>query len=180
MEIRRETSADHEPVGRLHERAFADPRIPLPVSALRTAAAPLPPVSLVAEMEGQVAGHVMLSAGRLDAPRRLVDVYVLSPLGVLPEFQRRGIGTRLVAAALAAAHGVPLVFLEGFARVLRKAGLHQRGSARLPRAVAADPGAGFPGRGPARLRAVDDGNARVLGPVLGPGLRGAALAHTTG
>jgi len=62
-----------------------------------------------------VVGHVMLSACRLDALPRLVDVMSLSPLGVLPEFQGRGIGTRLVARALAEADslGIPLVFLEG-------------------------------------------------------------------
>ena len=57
----------------------------------------------------------MLSACRLDALPRLVDVVSLSPLGVLPEFQGRGIGTRLVAQALAEAdnRGIPFVFLEG-------------------------------------------------------------------
>lgn len=57
----------------------------------------------------------MLSACRLDALPRLVDVLSLSPLGVLPEFQRQGIGTRLVEHALAGAdsRGIPLVFLEG-------------------------------------------------------------------
>lgn len=57
----------------------------------------------------------MLSACRLDALPRLVDVFSLSPLGVLPEFQRQGVGTRLVAQALARAdsQGIPLVFLEG-------------------------------------------------------------------
>jgi putative acetyltransferase len=40
---------------------------------------------------------------------------VLSPLGVLPAYQRNGIGTRLVGHAIGAAdlRGVPLVFLEG-------------------------------------------------------------------
>ena len=46
---------------------------------------------------------------------RLVDVLVLSPLGVQPDHQNRGIGTRLVAEALHAAEqtGAPLLFLEG-------------------------------------------------------------------
>ena len=97
------------------------------VDALRAASAPLPPLSFAAtvggdgeatvggDADGQVTGHVMLSASRLDAPRRLVDVYVLSPLGVLPEVQGRGIGARLIERALAAATKwrVPLVFLEG-------------------------------------------------------------------
>ena len=43
----------------------------------------------------------MFTRSLLDAPRRLVDVQVLSPLGVLPEHQRQGIGSALVRAGLA-------------------------------------------------------------------------------
>ena len=61
---------------------------------------------------------MLLSACRLDAPRRLVNVLSLSPLGVHPEHQRNGIGTRLIEHALAEAdrRRVPLVFLEGSPR----------------------------------------------------------------
>src|SRR5258706_16374313 len=71
----------------------------------------------VAPQDGgeRVVGPVMLSTSRLDAPPRLVEVLVLSPLGVHPEFQRLGLGTRLIKTALesADAAGEPLVFLEG-------------------------------------------------------------------
>jgi putative acetyltransferase len=57
----------------------------------------------------------MFTRSLLDAPRRLVEVQVLSPLGVLPAYQKRGIGSALVRHALNALAGqdVPLVFLEG-------------------------------------------------------------------
>ena len=116
VEIHAEQESDTEAIRRVQTAAFGDDgRVAGLVDALRAAPAPLPPLSFTASVDGQVAGQVMLSASRLDAPPRLVDVYVLSPLGVLPGLQRRGIGTQLIEHALAAARevSVPLVFLEG-------------------------------------------------------------------
>lgn len=114
--IRPESIEDRSDVREVHAQAFGDSeRVPALVDALRAAKAPLAALSLVATIGDRVVGHVMLSACRLDALPRLVDVLSLSPLAVLPEFQRQGIGTRLIAHALSDAdsHGVPLVFLEG-------------------------------------------------------------------
>jgi putative acetyltransferase len=62
-----------------------------------------------------VIGHVMFSRGWLDAPLRLLEVRILSPLAVMPAEHRRGIATALVRHGLAmlAASGVAAVFLEG-------------------------------------------------------------------
>jgi len=64
---------------------------------------------------GEVVGHVGLSHGWLDTRPALVDVLVLSPLSVAPAHQGRGIGQRLLAAAVAEADrlGAPVVVLEG-------------------------------------------------------------------
>jgi putative acetyltransferase len=69
----------------------------------------------VAEEDGKAVGHVMFTRGLLDAPRRLVDVHMLSPLSVLPGHHGRGIGSALVRQGLdaIATQGAPLVFLEG-------------------------------------------------------------------
>lgn len=130
--IRPETPGDHERVREVHARAFgAGEPVPDLADALRSAPAPLAPTSIVAEVDGRVVGHVLLSASRLDAPRRIVDVLVLSPLGVLPEYQGRGIGTRLVEHALAAAdgRGAPLLFLEGSPNYYGKRGFETAGAA---------------------------------------------------
>jgi putative acetyltransferase len=114
--VRPEQAGDHEAVRDVHRQAFGDgERVPTLVDALRAAQTPLAPLSLIATVGERVVGHVMLSGCRLDALPRLVDVLSLSPLGVLPRFQRQGIGTRLVADALAGADSrdIPLVFLEG-------------------------------------------------------------------
>jgi putative acetyltransferase len=70
---------------------------------------------LVAEQGGHVLGHVGLSRAWVDARRALVEVWVLSPLSVVPNRQRQGIGTALLAAAVETARGsgVPVLFLEG-------------------------------------------------------------------
>jgi putative acetyltransferase len=117
--FRDETPEDVVSIRALHAQAFDDGgKVPLLVDALRAAVAPIKPMSFVATLGGTVVGHVMLSASRLDAPAQLVDVYVLSPLGVLPGFQRQGIGAALIQHALAAAERArcPLVFLEGSPR----------------------------------------------------------------
>jgi putative acetyltransferase len=69
----------------------------------------------VAVVGDRVVGHVRLTRSWIDAEPRLVEVLVLSPLSVAPEWQRRGIGRALAAHAVAEAElaGVPAVFLEG-------------------------------------------------------------------
>jgi putative acetyltransferase len=124
MEIRLEQPDDHAAVARVHRRAFGDHGevVARLVSALRQDDPDA--LSLVAVADGEIAGHVMFSRSLLDAPRRLVPVQVLSPLSVLPESQRRGIGAALIRTGLHRldARGVPLVFLEGDPRYYTRAG----------------------------------------------------------
>lgn len=115
LSLRPETGADVAAVRALHRGAFGGDKVADLADALRAAPAALPPISLVAVDGSDVAGHVMLSACRLDAPPQLVDVATLSPLAVAKPYRYRGVGGWLIASALAAADeaSVPLVFLEG-------------------------------------------------------------------
>ncbi len=72
-------------------------------------------LSLVAEQDGQVVGHVSLTRAWVDDPTRVVEVVVLSPLSVRPDRQGHGVGSALVRAALdlAGDRDETLVFLEG-------------------------------------------------------------------
>ena len=111
--VRPATGPDTAAIREVTTRAFADDgEVAALVDALSAGAAR---ISLVAEADGAVVGHTMLSRGWIDAERELVEALVLSPLSVEPALQRRGIGGELVRAALAAAQsaGVPAVFLEG-------------------------------------------------------------------
>ena len=97
-----------------------------------------------AGQEGQVVGHVQLSRSWVDAPARLVDVLVLSPLGVLPRYQSKGIGKQLVARSIAEAEkaGAPMLFLEGSPAYYSRLGFEPGGrhgftrpSVRIPEAA---------------------------------------------
>jgi len=117
MNIRAERPDDRAAVREVGERAFGDHgrHVADLVDALRELVTPTDGLSLVAEQDGRVTGHAMFTRSLLDAPRRLVEVQVLSPLAVLPEQHKRGIGSALVRRGLEilAERGVPLVFLEG-------------------------------------------------------------------
>ena len=146
MLIRAEQPADRDGVARVVQLAFGDEgsAIVALVDDLRAALPSDGGFSLVAVDGEEVVGHVMFTRNLLDAPPRLVDVLVLSPLAVLPNRQRAGTGSALVREGLqrAAAAAAPAVFLEGspdyYGRLgFRPGGEHgfRRPSLRIPPAA---------------------------------------------
>ncbi|MBO0846293.1 MAG: N-acetyltransferase [Nocardioides sp.] len=113
LDVRPEQPADRETVLRVIAAAFGDHGDE--VAAIWDGLGRHKRAGLVVEQGGHVWGHVGLSRGWVDARRELVEVWVLSPLSVLPERQNEGIGTALLAAAVETAResGVPVLFLEG-------------------------------------------------------------------
>jgi putative acetyltransferase len=113
--IRAERPDDREAISRVVGAAFGSQVESRLVEDLRASVNFVPEWSLVAEVDGSVVGHVMVSFAALrdgETTRRIAN---LSPLAVAPELQRRGIGSALVRAvtALVDAAGEPLVVLEG-------------------------------------------------------------------
>lgn len=118
MEIREELQSDVAAVQKLHRAAFAHQadQVDGLVHDLRRSLTSEPGLSLVAVDEGdEVVGHALFTRNLLDAPSQLVDVQVLSPVGVRPDAQRRGVGGALIRHGIStlAARAVPAVFLEG-------------------------------------------------------------------
>jgi putative acetyltransferase len=122
VEVRAEATGDRPAVRAVHLAAFGEHGrgehaevVARLVDDLRDSVTRGEGLSLVVEEDEQVVGHAMFSPSLLDAPKRLVPVQVLSPIGVLPAFQNQGVGNALIARGveLLAERGVPLVFLEG-------------------------------------------------------------------
>lgn len=62
------------------------------VDALRSSKAFIPELSLVAEINGKIVGHIMFTKANIDNN----VVLALAPLSVLPEYQKKGVGTALI------------------------------------------------------------------------------------
>jgi putative acetyltransferase len=97
MLIRPEQENDRAAVHAVNVSAFETPAEADLVDALREQAAPV--VSLVAEDDGGLVGHIMFSPVTLPEQPAL-RIAGLAPMAVEPEHQRKGVGSALVRAGL--------------------------------------------------------------------------------
>ncbi len=105
MIIRNETESDVEAIFKITKAAFQDhpysnhpePTEPFIINALRAANALS--LSLVAEIDGKVVGHLAFSPVAISDGS--YDWYGLGPVSVLPEFQKKGVGKSLIHEGLA-------------------------------------------------------------------------------
>lgn len=124
MNIRHEDAADVSIITEVEYAAFkdhpqhepgAEPVEHLIVERLRAADGLT--LSLVAEIDGTVVGHIAMSPAAVGEDRD--GWFMLGPVGVLPSQQRKGIGSALVEAAMKSmeeqgASGVVLVGLPEY------------------------------------------------------------------
>jgi putative acetyltransferase len=99
--IRSETEADARAITKVTEVAFKTLEISnhteqFIIDALRAAKAL--PVSLVAELDGRILGHIAFSPVIISDGTQ--NWYGLGPISVLPEYQRQGIGRALIVEGL--------------------------------------------------------------------------------
>jgi putative acetyltransferase len=113
MLIRFERPDDATAVHSVNRRAFGQPGEAELVDALRTSGGS-PFISLVAEAEGRIVGHILFTPVTVEGDEPF-QALGLAPMAVLPEFQRRGIGSQLVRAGLDACRdaGESIVFVVG-------------------------------------------------------------------
>jgi putative acetyltransferase len=101
MIIRNETESDFEAISELTGAAFDNHPYSRQteqfiINALRIAGSLT--ISLVAELDGRVVGHVAFSP--VSISDGTPDWYGLGPVSVLPEYQRQGIGKSLIREGL--------------------------------------------------------------------------------
>ena len=117
MSIRIATSLDRDDVRDVHLYAFPESEreivSKLAINLLSERTTPQT-ISLVAETEGAVVGHVAFSPVTIDNNENLQG-YILAPLGVKPDYQKHCIGSKLIESGIQQLlkMGVNILFVYG-------------------------------------------------------------------
>jgi putative acetyltransferase len=96
--IRTESNADYDSIDRVIVAASGEPETPELVRNLRSDGDAL--LSLVAETESHIVGHIMMSRILIENVTAYVDAVALAPLMLDPGYQNQGIGSLLTRDAL--------------------------------------------------------------------------------
>ncbi|MFO7966351.1 MAG: N-acetyltransferase [Archaeoglobaceae archaeon] len=94
VKIRKEEEKDRKRVYEVNRLAFQQEDESKLVENLRKSESFVPDLSLVAEVGNEVVGHILFTRIKI-AGESVFDSLILAPMAVIPEFQRRGIGSKL-------------------------------------------------------------------------------------
>jgi predicted N-acetyltransferase YhbS len=100
--IRREEEKDYERVEEITRKAFWNLYVPgcdehYLVHIMRSHEEFIPELDLVIEVEGQIIGNIMYTKAKLiDEKREEKNILTFGPVCILPEYQRKGYGKKLL------------------------------------------------------------------------------------
>ena len=100
IQVRPETSDDISAIDVVNLSAFQGEAEAKFVTNMRKSANFKPEMSLVAEFNGRIVGHVLLTRVTLRKDSGEVSILLLGPMSVVPSQSHRGIGTALIKAAV--------------------------------------------------------------------------------
>lgn len=134
--IRPERVTDYAEISSLHARAFGSRTgEPLVVALHRQRRVFDPELSLVAEIDGHLVGHVLFSPHQIRLLDSTIPAVNLAPIAVQPVYQGQGIGGQLITEghAIAVSKGYTVSFLLGHTTYYPRFGYqtHAYGSSQL-------------------------------------------------
>lgn len=94
IEIRSEKPEDIDSIREVNTSAFKQPNEADLVDKLRKNCNNF--ISLVAEVDDQIVGHILFTPVTIETKNGVIDGMGLAPMAVLPDFQKKGIGARLI------------------------------------------------------------------------------------
>lgn len=100
MHLRTETADDYQEVFDLNYRAFGnredESRL---IERIRESEDFIPELSIVAEEDETVIGHILLSGAKVTDGTAAHNVIALAPIAVHPDYQGKGVGRQLIGGA---------------------------------------------------------------------------------
>ena len=99
-EIRIEGKDDYDQITEVNNLAFNQTNEGILISKLRETDKFIPGLSLVAELRKKIIGHILFYPLDIISGEKRSEILSLAPMAVLPEFQRKGIGKKLVIQGL--------------------------------------------------------------------------------
>ena len=136
LNIRREVAADYRIVENLTREAFWNVYRPgclehYVINQLRNDPDFVPELDLVLEMDGEIIGSIIFMRAKIAADDgREIPIMTFGPIGILPQYKRRGYGKMLLDYALEKAEklGAGAVCIEGNIDFYGKSGFVVAGS----------------------------------------------------
>ena len=116
--LRSEFEQDRQNIWNVNRAAFDSDAEPDLVDALR--AGGFVEISIVAEIDNAIVGHILFSRLAIVTDAGIVDTLSLAPMAILPDHQGKGIGSKLVTAGLELCRqqGHRIVVVLGHPRIL--------------------------------------------------------------
>jgi putative acetyltransferase len=129
VKIRQETAGDHQSITVVNNLGFGQENEGQLILRLRKTKKFIPELSLVAEIEGRIVGHILFYPIEIKSDGQVFHSLALTPMAVLPEYQKQGIGSQLVREGLRRARklGFKSVIVLGHAAYYPRFGFEPAG-----------------------------------------------------
>jgi len=99
MIIRQEKKEDYKKIYEINKKAFNQNNESELINRIRASKNFIPELSLVAENNGEIIGHILFSKMKIIGEKEY-ETLSLAPIAVLPKYQNQGVGGKLIKEGL--------------------------------------------------------------------------------
>lgn len=103
LNIRPETKDDHKKITEVNDLAFGQKNEGRLIEKLRQTDNFIPELSLVAELNGEIIGHILFYPITINSASSKFNSLALAPMSVIQLYQHKGIGSQLIIEGLSSA-----------------------------------------------------------------------------